>query len=549
MSPEDILNDKELREELKKAQDSLASMPISQRLIAWGEINGKIPDTSALNYNPNFTPPTLFDPTNINSVFGVNVSYNITSNKIEPVKTSLDGNKKEFHEAQLKSQDNLISLAKNSYEAIKLVDITGILHWRDLEKAEAEFKNNPNSENGLNLILCTVAVIPATGIASKPLKAATSSLTKTSLKEGIERSVLDLSKEEKELRLGPAIKEVNKLLKSQDFPQNISKDSLEHAMLMHDKSKNRVNPIIPKNVFKEMIDDFKASGGKFKKRTDYGNFHDHSDNIVILDPKAGSFKSQFRSVIAHEMGHSFTTPRDPWTKESPISEPAFLLTKNKTKNPYDWRHSKNFKEELNKTIYKELNADLEVLRRMEKGGATQEQLSRYAEDAKKSIQSYKRGFFINEPSLYSDAIATKKVLLDDKTYSQVAKKVLHYKPELMSDFTNLTKELSKEFKKQGNDELAKKITEIGLGNLEGKLYVEKTIAENHFLKIKNKAWEINDKSPHIKDNGQLAILKYMEKNLEGFSYYRNLINEQVGSLRLKELENYTIEKNEVSIQQ
>lgn len=527
--------DSELLENLDLAKKSLSGMSISDRLQTWDEIHGGKLDVSGLNFDPSSIPPKSFDPEDINSVFGVPISYNKGSNKIEPL--TIEKNSEAFRIAQTKSVQDIKDLGSKIYEGVKLIDITGVLHWQDYSKAQEDFEKNPNTQTSLNLLICSLAVIPAIGAATSPSKA-----LKTGLNPALNKSLKDLPKDisrlsqaERDLEISPILKEANKLFKSSDeLPEGINKNVLNNALLILDKKRNKVNPTIPANVFKDMITDFKTNGGKFVKKQDYGNYHAHSDNIVLVDPKAGSYRTHFRSIIAHEMGHSFTVPKNPRSTDLPPFEPAFALTKNKTKNPYDWRYNKNFKEELDKTIFKELNADLEVLRRMKLGGASEKQMSDYASQAIKAVQSYKHGFFISEPSLYADAIAVKKVLLDNKETAQVATKVLYKKPELMSDFPKLINTLSLEFSKQGDFKMATQLKEKHLGSWEGKLYVEKTIAGNRHYKAK--------RFLDSKDSDNISRLKYMEKNLEDFGYYKKLISDNIGSLRLRELEKFVIPK-------
>lgn len=524
----------ELVKELDTAKQTLSVMPTSKRLEAWKEIHNIKLDTSDLKFDPSSIPLKPFDPEDISSVFDIPISYDKGSNKIEPVNIERNTNET-FKDAQTKSAQDIKNLGQNLYEGAKLIDITGILHWQDYAKAQEEFENNPNTQTSLNLVLCSLAVIPAIGAATAPsraLKSTVSSGLNKSLKE-LPKDLSRLSQAKKDLVISPIVKEADKLLKSTaELPKGLNRGVLNNALLILDKKRNKVNPTIPANVFKGMVADFKANGGKFVKKENQGNFHNHSDNIVLVDPKAGSFRQHFRSVIAHEMGHSFTVPKNPRSTEHPPFEPAFPLTKNKTKNPYDWKYSKNFKEELDKTIYKELNADLEVLRRMKLGGATEKQMSDYANQAVKAVQSYKHAFFVSEPSLYADAVAVKKVLLDNRETGQVASKVLYNKPELMSDFPKLIDELSKEFKKQGNIKMSLDIKEKHLGSWEGKLYTEKTIAENRHYKAK--------RFLDSKGSDNISRLRYMEKNLEDFDYYKKLISENIGSLRLRELEKFVV---------
>ena len=525
--------EEELVKELDYAKQSLNAMPTSERVEAWNEIHGGVLDISGLNFDPSTIPPSSFDPEDISSVFDIPISYDKGSNKIEPL--TIEKDNKPFKIAQTKSVQDIKDLGSNIYEGAKLIDITGVLHWQDYSKAQEDFEKDPNTQTSLNLIICSLAVIPALGTATSPskaLKAGLSPALNKSLKD-LPKDISQLSEAERDLVVSPILKEANSLFKSSDeLPEGVNKNVLNNALLILDKKRNKVNPTIPANVFKKMVTDFKANGGKFVKKQDYGNYHDHNDNIVLVDPKAGSYRTHFRSVIAHEMGHSFTVPKNPRSTDLPPFEPAFALTKNKTKNPYDWRYSKNFKEELDKTIFKELNADLEVLRRMKLGGASEKQMSDYASQAIKAVQSYKHGFFISEPSLYADAIAVKKVLLNNKETAQVATKVLYKKPELMSDFPKLINTLSLEFSKQGNFKMAAQLKEKHLGSWEGKLYVEKTIAENRHYKAK--------RFLDSKDSDNISRLKYMEKNLEDFGFYKKLISDNIGSLRLRELEKFVI---------
>jgi len=543
-----MLLDTDLSETLANSKTSLKEMSVSKRIEAWESIYNQKLDTSAINFNPSFVPPMPFNPEELGSVFGIDITYNKSSNKIEPVNLQ-PKDTKGFTSAQAKSLNDIKDLGNNLYEGAKLLDITGVLHWQDYTKAQEAFEKEPNTQTSLNLLLCSLAVIPAIGIATSPAKAIKGGISSTisrSLKD-FPKDISKLSQAEKELRLTPITKEVDQLLKSnKNFPKEVNTGSLNNALIILDIKRNKVTPTVPAHVFKDMIKNFKAGGGKFERSDGYSTGFKPDDNIIRLSPKDFiDNKSGFRSIIAHEMGHSFTTPKANAPNAMPSSIPKFKLNKSPDKNAYDKPYSrKEFTEYIDGTIYDELNADLEVLRRMKLGGASKAQMSDYAKDAIQSIKTYKRGLITQSRGTYSDYIAIKNVLLSNPALSTPTSKILVKDPEIIGDFDKLLEKLANGLTPQDRSQRL-------ISTLKVKLQEQKKIAYDNHKTITDKlherlTWK-NEKG--IKEQRYLdnnlnnhATEAFIEKNLAGFKDFKQMVSDNIQSFRVRELEAYVLDR-------
>lgn len=344
-------------------------------------------------------------------------------------------------------------------------------------------------------------------------------------------------------------------------PEDIN--SVFDIKISYDKGSNKpskIKPTVPANVFKDMIKDFKASGGKFVRRDGYQTGFKSTDNIIRLGPKDFvNHKGDFRSVIAHEMGHSFTTPSAKSPKDLPSSIPKFKLNKSPDKNAYDKPYSrKEFTEYIDGTIYDELNADLEVLKRMRLGGASKTQMSDYAKDAIESIKTYKRGLITQFRGTYSDYTAVKNVLLNNPKLSQPTTKILSKDPEIISDFDKLLEKLLDKLNDPTNLQNISGATKTSITpqqtilTLKTELQAQKKIAyDNHkqitdqlegrltrenLIGVKEQRYADNNLNIH-------ATETYMIKNLTGFKDFKKMVSETTQSFRVRELEGYVIDHN------
>jgi hypothetical protein len=541
--------DKELVEVLDTARRGLENMSTSDRLAIWQDLHNTKLDTSNLNFNPSSVPTKPFNPEDLNSIFDIDIPYNKGSNKVEPLNIT-PKDKEPFRAAQAVSLQDIKDLGNNIYEGVKLVDITGTLSWSDYSKAQEEFEKNPNIQTSANLLLCSLAVIPALGVATsptKPLKSVLSSTLTKSLKD-LPQDISKLSQAEREIKLGPLVKKASNLLKSKEpLPTEINTGVLNRALIILDNKRNKVNPSVPANVFKDMVREFKANGGQFIRRDGYITLFKPSENVIRLSPRDyKDHRGGFRTVIAHEMGHSFTTPRTTRLDDLPSSTPTFRLNNLPGKNPYDKPYDrKKFVQYINGTIYDELNAELEVLKRMKLGGASKTQLSDYAQDGIKSIQTYKRMLIVENPGAYSDYMAVKHVLLDNPSLSKSTSNTLSKDPEVISDFDRLLKELSQKSK-------SPKLTEDKILNLKSELQAQKSLSyETHkraFNEIEEKLTFKNASGiteARYPDNtlNTIAIETYMEKNVPYFKDFKKMVSDNTESLKVRELESYVIKPN------
>jgi hypothetical protein len=537
--------DKELVEVLDATKRGLETLSTSDRLAIWQDLHSTELDTSSLRFNPNSIPTKPFDPEDLNSIFDIDISYNKGSNKVEPLNI-IPQNKEPFKVAQDKSLQDIKDLGNNIYETVKLVDITGTLSWSDYSKAQEEFEKSPNIQTSANLLLCSLAVVPAIGVTTSPAKAVKSGLSSAINKnlKDLPQDLSRLSQAEREIKLGPIVKEINNLLKSKEsLPPEINAGVLNRALIILDNQKNKVNPAVPANVFKDMVREFKANGGQFVRSDGYMTLFKPSENVIRLSPKDyKDHKGGFRTVIAHELGHSFTTPRTTRPNDLPSSTPTFKLNNSPGKNPYDKPYDrKKFVQYINGTIYDELNAELEVLKRMKLGGASKAQLSDYAQDGIKSIQTYKRMLIIENRGAYSDYMAVKHVLLNNTALSKSTSKILSKDPEIISDFDRLLKELSQS--------KSPKLTDDNILSLKSQLQTQKNLSyETHKrvfneieekLTFKNASGKTEAKYP---DNtlSTIAIETYMERNVPFFKDFKKMVSDNTQSLKVRELETYVI---------
>lgn len=243
----------------------------------------------------------------------------------------------------------------------KILDPTGILSYEDIPPAMDAFNKEPTPFNAFMMLLSITAVIPLAGKIAAPLKIAA--------KAGQYDRVIQLTP-----YISKKIVELMEKNAGNIAKLNIPAETIQKAKQMVQSA--RAEDMIPAHVFKQMISDFKATGGKITKAAPGdGSYYDAktktSPATIAINPAGRT-----RATFAHEWGHHQAMNAKPGAPHHRHFDHATYLDRlNATSVAHD--------------VGREREANTFAIQQLKQLGATPQQIAMYHKTMGPAFKTYK----------------------------------------------------------------------------------------------------------------------------------------------------------------
>jgi hypothetical protein len=264
--------------------------------------------------------------------------------------------------------------------AAKILDPTGILSYEDIPPAVDAFNKESTPFNAFLMLLSFAAVIPLAGKIAAPLKAATKA-----------------GQYAKAIQLTPYIsKKIVELVEKNAgniAKLNIPAETIQKAKQMVQSA--RAEDMIPAHVFKQMINDFKAAGGKIKntqlREKPPGeamdrNFTNMANKEIFVNPGGrkhyigdtrNTGPTMTRATTTHEIGHNLAAKDPKSVTYGDLNSPA-----NAEVNSFYRMSDKESK------LAREKEANTYAINAMKKAGASEKDIQNYINQIKPNYKTY-----------------------------------------------------------------------------------------------------------------------------------------------------------------